>query len=261
MSDLRSEKIERLRLSLSNTDWNFPLDILPILSDYEHSFLEFELTGKRTLDNYEKRIRNLGFTDMNSILDAGCGMGQWSLAFAKHNTNVESIDKNISRLLIAKMLSRGNDVENIRFSNSLLEKLEFDDNTFDAVFCYSVIMFTKIPSVLAEFFRVLKPDGKLYIMTDLWAWQFVMIRRSYKNIFPCIYMTTRKFLGYKKNIAFSRQWFVSQMEQAGFKNIQTGADGSLSFNAYPNEITIQTIPFYESKVYGKDVLMEVIATK
>lgn len=46
------------------------------------------------------------------------------------------------------------------------EHLEFDDASFDVIFCaFGVLFFPNIHSVLADFYRLLKPKGKLLLTT------------------------------------------------------------------------------------------------
>ena len=95
----------------------------------------------RGLEYFENRVKALNFTGKDKILDAGCGVGQWSLIFSRHNKEVAGVDIREERLNIAGKLVEINSINNIKLVNSRIEELPFNDNTFDAVFCYGVIMF------------------------------------------------------------------------------------------------------------------------
>jgi ubiquinone/menaquinone biosynthesis C-methylase UbiE len=239
--------------------WNIPEDYYNSLTDFEKEFLDLEFTGIRNPENYIKRINFLGFNNQEVVLDAGCGMGQWSLAFATTCQKVFAIDKNESRTKIAKELLAYNNKKNCDITNGGLEKLNFPDNTFDCIFCYSVIMFTNIPQTLNEFYRVLKPNGKVYIMTDLQGWQLVLLNRSIKNIPAILFVCLRRILGFKSNIVYSKKWMLNQMKKANFTNIISGEEGCVSFlNSNKNK---KSIPFYNSYHGKTQTLMEVIGTK
>ncbi|MDG1326163.1 MAG: hypothetical protein P8P49_10370 [Opitutales bacterium] len=44
------------------------------------------------INRYSSRISMINFTGGEKVLDAGCGFGQWSVALAEQNNQVESID-------------------------------------------------------------------------------------------------------------------------------------------------------------------------
>lgn len=244
-------------MSNSFNCWKIPKSFNEKLDNREREFLKLELTGVRTPKNYSKRIKHLGFQDLNNVLDAGCGVGQWSITLAKNNNFVHAIDKNISRIKLAKQIADFNSVNNIKFSYGSLEKTSFPDNHFDAVFCYSVIMFTNIPLTLKEFYRVLKPGGRIYIMTDLQGWQRVLLNRSKNNLPIIMLMWIRKFFGKKSNIPFSKKWFYNQLDASGFKQIKSDIEGRATFNLSDSD----TIEFYDSFYKGYQTLAEFIAEK
>jgi ubiquinone/menaquinone biosynthesis C-methylase UbiE len=239
--------------------WKVSDSFYKSLSAFEQEFLNLEFTGIRSPQNYKDRIRFLGLDNQEIVLDAGCGMGQWSLALASTCTKVFAIDKNEGRTRIAKELMKFNGVTNCEIANGGLEKLDFHDNTFDGIFCYSVIMFTNIPQTLNEFYRVLKPNGKLYIMTDLQGWQLVLLKRSIKSIPAIVLFWLRRILGYKSNIAFSKKWMVGQLQKANFTKIETDAEGCATF--VESNKGKKSIPFYDSYFGKVQTLMEVVGVK
>jgi ubiquinone/menaquinone biosynthesis C-methylase UbiE len=246
-------------LNTSLQKWNIPVEFYNSLTSFEKEFINLEFTGIRNPDNYLERINFLGFNNQDVVLDAGCGMGQWTLAFASTCKEVIAIDKNESRTKIAKELLAFNNKKNCKITNGGLEQLDFPDNTFDCIFCYSVIMFTNIPQTLNEFYRVLKPNGKVYIMTDLQGWQLVLLNRSIKNVPAILFVWLRRILGFKSNIVYSKSWMLKQMKKANFKNITSAEEGCVSF--MESNKNKKSIPFYNS-YHGKiQTLMEVIGTK
>ncbi len=240
-------------------NWGITPNYFNTLSKYSQNFIKLEIgSKKRSLDNYNYRIENLGLENLDKVLDAGCGIGQWSIALAQKNGFVEAIDKNKERIEIALNLKELNHRHNINFQQSSLEKIPFPDDYFDAIICYSVIMFTDIPRTLKEFNRVLKPNGKIYIMTDLIGWNLVLLKRSLLNIIPVSAMLLRKLVGYTSNISYTERWFIDQLSKSGFKQIQTSNEGYGTFNDIPLEKPVQ---FYESQFLGIKTLSDIIAKK
>ena len=135
----------------------------------------FALYDKKTMEEFiapfETRFEknNLNPKTLFSgkrCLDAGCGNGRGSLFMARHGAahidsvdvskmNIESTEKNAKIFGFEKK---------IKGHESTLEKIPFDDETFDFVFCNGVIMHTHNPDAcLEELARVLKVGGKAWI--------------------------------------------------------------------------------------------------
>lgn len=97
------------------------------------------------------------------ILDVGCGTGNFSIKLAEKGAIVTGIDVSDEMLNIARTKTGGLP---ITYKNMDLYQLEFEDNTFDAVFSMAAFEFVKDPArALSELFRVLKPGGKLMVGT------------------------------------------------------------------------------------------------
>ena len=57
---------------------------------------------------YENRLKAIGFQDMDRVLDAGCGFGQWALVMAGMNREVHAIDVDPSRVeFLCEMVAQG----------------------------------------------------------------------------------------------------------------------------------------------------------
>lgn len=99
------------------------------------------------------------------ILDVGCGRGDFLIAFKAHGFHTYGIDRDPSG---AKVDSR------VEVISCELEKdpFPFEDQTFDVVFSKSVIEHLFIPEhFIAECRRVLKPGGRIIVMTPDWISQ------------------------------------------------------------------------------------------
>lgn len=91
-----------------------------------------------------------------NVLTIGCGSGEECQSLlSKNPSKLTGVDISDKLIEIAKKT-----VKDVDFFNMDAEKLEFDDNTFDFVYC-SLMMdyFESWDKVLGEVFRVLKPGG------------------------------------------------------------------------------------------------------
>lgn len=127
------------------------------------------------------------------ILDVACGTADSTVQIAKDIENAEVSGLDISE----KMLEIGEEKvkklglnDRIKFYNSSAENIDFQDNTFDAVFvAFGVRNFTDRMKGLSEIKRVLKPNGVLMVL-ELSEPQNIIVRWLYnlyfKNLLPLI---------------------------------------------------------------------------
>jgi SAM-dependent methyltransferase len=136
-------------------------------SEYERAFLRAEFAPG--LDYYLQRLDRILFRG-GRALDAGCGAGQWSIALAQRFERVDAVDLKRQRLAVLRAVACRMGVANVAACLGSLEQLPYGDGTFDAVFCYGVIMFTQVERALGELHRVLRPGGRLYLCANADGW-------------------------------------------------------------------------------------------
>lgn len=96
-----------------------------------------------------------------SLLDAGCGPGQWAALLAEGGGEVYGIDLSAAFVAVARSRHPG-----IRFDQGSFHELSFDDSSLGGILAwYSLIHTppTDVPLVLAEFARVLRPAGSILL--------------------------------------------------------------------------------------------------
>ena len=96
-----------------------------------------------------------------SVLDVGCGKGRG--LYLLKGFNIVGVDPNKNDLNIAKKENL-----NAKFIYGFVPPIKFPDNSFDNIVCVGVIQHInskKIPFLIKEFYRVLKPNGKLILTT------------------------------------------------------------------------------------------------
>jgi len=100
------------------------------------------------------------------VLDAGCGIGGSSRLLAKQfNCRVVGVDLAEKFIESAIFLTQCTRLENlVSFQQGSVLELPFENNTFDAILCQHILMNIEDKSTaVKEFFRVLKPDGRLML--------------------------------------------------------------------------------------------------
>ena len=153
-------------LQLKNILEQYP-EIKDKLRDYHYVFECYNddiynyvlfLDHKFAYDYVTKQIKG-----NSSILEIGCGDGYGTSFLAKHFKQVEAIDISKEAIQKAKAIYK---LDNCNFSVSTGEKLNFPDNSFDAIVSFHVIEHVKnVRKYLKEIKRVLKPDGKFILTT------------------------------------------------------------------------------------------------
>src|SRR3989344_9347882 len=102
----------------------------------------------KSLKRKNIRIKNM------KTLDIGCGTGGYSYILDKSGADVISLDINPGRLFMDKKI----------FINADALKLPFKSNSFDLIFCSSIIEHLKKPkNMLLEIRRILKNSGLCYL--------------------------------------------------------------------------------------------------
>ena len=109
-----------------------------------------------------------GLSNLNNVLDYGCGLGWASIICAKSNSFVTAVDVIDSGLELLKLYSKVFKIENkiniLKIDSSWLSREA--DNKYDGIICSNVL--DVLPSkmseeIIKEFSRILKKDSSLII--------------------------------------------------------------------------------------------------
>jgi arsenite methyltransferase len=137
-------------------------------SPYESSVLEQATGGMMRpggLDLTARAMDYCAFAPGSRIVDVGCGTGV-TVEYLCHVRELDAIGVDSSSILIERGLQRNTE---LRFIRSGGEKLPIPSGTMDGILVEcSLSVITNRQQALAEFCRVLTPDGKL-IITDLYV--------------------------------------------------------------------------------------------
>ena len=119
-----------------------------------------ELFTKRAIANNF----DLDWLKGKTCLDAGCGSGRYSVALAIHGAaKITAVDVSSTGLETAR--NNAKEFNQIQFQQASVLNLPFPDQSFDLVWCAGVLHHTdNFDKGLSELTRVLKPNGKLFLL-------------------------------------------------------------------------------------------------
>ncbi|WP_159081837.1 class I SAM-dependent methyltransferase [Paenibacillus sp. CAA11] len=94
------------------------------------------------------------------VLEIGCGTGRTACHLAKLGCEVTGLDLN--RKMLAKASSRAKrEAVEVQWVHGDAACLPFEDHSFDYLFIESVTIFVQPEQAIQEYYRVLKPGGRL----------------------------------------------------------------------------------------------------
>lgn len=230
----------------------------------------FQRYWKTDLGVYYRRLRALRFSGMERVLDAGSGMGQWTLCLSQLNGYVCAVDASRPRVEASRAVMRELGVENVEIRQQPLERIDYPSESFDGIFCYSVLYMTDYRKSLGEFARVLKPGGRLYICTNGLGWYLYNLVRApnqtanyrprsaaWRTIFvntPSARLLGRRSPG--EQVVTPSRWLKKYLSSLGFDRIAVGGEGTLNPGG---ESGVRS--FYRGGYYGFEGVYEVLAER
>lgn len=131
-----------------------------------------------TLDIDEEVLSSLVYylPETGKIVDAGCGPCLYAKKLKKINENILGID----------ITNNTNNVEGVPFCLGSITNLPIKNNSIDFIYCLTVLQYIEDnASAINEFYRILKPQGKLLITIPTKRSPFWLIREMeiYFNLY------------------------------------------------------------------------------
>ena len=121
-------------------------------------------------EDLAKMVEAGALTGTERVLDAGCGAGHTALIFAPHAAEVVAYDLSTQMLGQVSRLAEERELTNVRTQKGDVEKLPYDDATFDVVTSrYSAHHWPNPQQAIHEIHRVLKPGGQ-FLLGDIVSW-------------------------------------------------------------------------------------------
>jgi SAM-dependent methyltransferase len=125
---------------------------------------DFHIPGEWWSRRYEYKFAIDYLEKDDTILDAACGIEHpFKFYAASKVKKVIAIDKD------ERIKELENPLNNLKMYHGDISKTDYVENTFDKIFCISVLEHLQgeeLHNVLEEFFRILKPNGKLILTCD-----------------------------------------------------------------------------------------------
>lgn len=222
------------------------------------------------LNKYSRRIEAIGFNRLEKVLDAGFGMGQWLVKLSDKNSNVVGIEYSFDRVEAVKKIIDLMQLKNVFVEQGSVENLPYSENYFDAVFCYGVLFCTDYRKSLSEFYRVLKPGGRLYFTgNDLGWFLYCLIEQHNKsnNYDPrqmaadTLQNSLKYYMGFNhesgQQIIINREMISKELIEMGFEEILIKSEGGINISN-----SDQAESFYQISDYlGHGFIFEVLASK
>lgn len=232
------------------------------LSAEQRRFLARIYSGD--LSRYSNRLRAIGFTNRDQVLDLGCGFGQWTLCLAADNRRVCAVDSDYLRVEVARDVCRLNRVSSAHFCVGNIENLGLRAQAFDAIFSYSVIYHADEEATIREISRIVRPGGLVYLNFNSFGWfLYAFLKRGLFNkdlesLSKSVKSILRTLCRVKSGAhAVSTRRIKRLLFLNGFTIRGMGGDGSL-VPALPD---YQGCPFYPSSVWGVKAVQEILAVR
>jgi len=118
---------------------------------------------------FVERIEMAGLTGGRLALDAGCGLGQFSYGLAQFNDQVIAVDRAAWMCEAARDLATKWKTPNVVVERCVLAALPYETGAFDFIWCSGALMAVDRDIVMHQFHRLLRPGGRLYVMTNSWG--------------------------------------------------------------------------------------------
>lgn len=161
-----------------------------LYSEIAHDYDKTRWEGKgQFIDHMQKELlfdilNKCGTKKSTKILDIGAGTGRFVIPFSKMGFDTYGID--ISQKMLDVIINKTEKIQNLHLYNANAKNIPFQDNFFDFVTSYRVII--HIPDyekVIQEVYRVLKPNGYAIIEFNnkYSISSFGKLLRSFRRIF------------------------------------------------------------------------------
>lgn len=236
-----------------------------------HDEIEFMRRLYETdLDVYRDRLRAIGLMERRNILDAGCGFGQWTIALSGGNTIVHAMDIAPERVEATRTALDLAEVSGAEVYCASFTDIPKADATYDAIFAYSSVCFSPWKESLSEFYRVMKPGGRIYFtMNDIGYTVFQWLEQpnksethspqwyAAKSLENTLYYREHGELQNSSYVVVGKDEVRDHLRQLGFSILALGAEGSTQLQGD----SAPPMSFFRPEYHDLPVTYEVVAEK
>jgi ubiquinone/menaquinone biosynthesis C-methylase UbiE len=123
------------------------------------------MAGRR--DERAMALQMLAIEPGDSVLDVGCGPGNFTRAFGRASGDGLVVGLDASRTMLEQAVREANP-PNVRYVRADAAALPFPDAGFDAVCCFAALYFIEQPlRAIDEIVRVLAPGGRVALLASV----------------------------------------------------------------------------------------------
>jgi ubiquinone/menaquinone biosynthesis C-methylase UbiE len=151
------------------------------------------------------RLRAMG--EELRVLDAGCGTGFFGIGLARRGPGwrVEGLDASAGMIRVARRQAERLGVRGTSFRQGDVASLPYDDGSFDAVFAAGLLPnLNDWSAALAEFRRVLRPEGRLLVI----EFDRTALRGRQRLVFRAMILGYRAVSAVFRRFRFAEGWSV-----------------------------------------------------
>jgi ubiquinone/menaquinone biosynthesis C-methylase UbiE len=203
-----------------------------VVKEYSRITRIYGLWARLTETKAVKRAFKLAdIHDGESVLEVAVGTGQTFLEIVKNNQHGrnEGIDLTPTMLLVTKSRLKGIDPASYHLLIANAYDLPFNEGEFDLVinnYMLDLLPESDFDKVLGEFFRVLRPSGRLVVVTMAFG------KKRYNHIWHWVARYFPSLLASCRPVAIEKYVLAK-----GFKNVKVE---ELSQNTLPSQIIVAT---------------------
>lgn len=131
---------------------------------YDLPFTNYKISKK--LDRFIELIRKHSYTKKVSgfnLLEVGCGTGEYTWRVAKKLRVNKIVGLDISKNVLNIAQKKSSKYKNVSFVRQSIYKTNFNNNSFDVVYCFYTLHHVDNRKFFKEISRILKPGGLLFI--------------------------------------------------------------------------------------------------
>lgn len=147
----------------------------------------YQENSKPQFERAQELLKSLNITESSSVLDVGCGHGNIIAEISRKAPKGKSIglDASLSMIQLAKEQFQKSRFPNLDFQNAKAEEMDFKENSFDAIVCFSCLLWVREPKKALDLMcKFLKPGGVLLILTYLKESAYITFLEKTLEEFP-----------------------------------------------------------------------------
>jgi 2-polyprenyl-3-methyl-5-hydroxy-6-metoxy-1,4-benzoquinol methylase len=127
------------------------------------------------------------------VLVPGCGFGDDAIRLAMLGARVSAFDLSPASVEVARRRAALSGHDDIAFATMTAERMDYPDDSFDAVLFVDILHHVEIPATMAEVTRVLKPGGMI-IGDELYTYSALQRVRTSRPVAALLYPLMRRWI-------------------------------------------------------------------